>query len=464
MVKRRNSFQGGESNGKNPKVSRTDGRYRYTSPVVYIRQISSGVTKEQLESFLILRLNRAFEPEFLRLGIQPRIQKVDFQVSSNRNSTLEAVVVFEDARCSRLALNLKKTQLRNQIMEICPCYMKLVVSRVPLDVTVEELGKKLQERLCVAFPTIYHYAPNIKNVFYTSESDHQNSFQEAIVEFEDVSIIEHIMRLHTIILRGQDLDIQVEYGCDSPTEDGNTGDRHNMKNKKQPHLPKEKCYKETYSKQLKELSDEDTKAIENDKTYDSVMDPDELVAKYRAILAENAKIKANLSCLQGENESLQLQAAKAVQEAANAVSKQAELEDALKRAADDAVTKQVKLEKEVETLQNQKLALVRSLNQTVSKREELEAVLKPGQQEGGQSEIQHLRSQLRDTERRFVELTQCFTEQSKSFAQERRDFREELRQEKARVEALEKELRDLRNAPPQHNPVPAILTVKEEQD
>jgi len=122
------------------------------------------------------------------------------------------------------------------------------------------------------------------------------------------------------------------------------------------------------------------------------------------------------------------------------------------------VTKQAKLEKEVETLQNEKQALERSLNQALLKREELEAASKPGQ-----SEIQHLRSQLRDSERRFLELTQCFTEQSKSFAQERRDFREELRQEKARVEVLEKELRDLRNAPLQHNRVPAILTVKEEQ-
>jgi hypothetical protein len=115
----------------------TQGKQRYVScskdtlypsndsHCVYVRRIAAGVTKDELESFLLLRLNMLFSKDFSQREIDPRIKNIKFHCS--QNSLQEAVVEFKDYRCSEFALNLKIADLRNQIMEIRPFQRRLVV-------------------------------------------------------------------------------------------------------------------------------------------------------------------------------------------------------------------------------------------------------------------------------------------------------------------------------------------------
>jgi hypothetical protein len=439
----------------------------YKSHCVYVRRIAAGVTTDELEAFLLLRLNRAFSKDFSQRNIDPSIKNITFHCSSyDQHSLLEAVVEFEDIKCSEFALNLKSTQLRNQIMEIRPFSRRLFVYPISLDVTAEELGKKFQERLCIAFPHVFPHSPNI-SVSFVSQSRSRKHFKEAIVEFDDLKTVDFVLRLNTVVLRGGDLFIKAAFKThDAQPQHGTS------RNKRQRCLSQEEVITSSHTGPTPKQHDRDWNNAVDDgnETWNFQVDQSNLATNYRALLVENVSMKNTISQLKERNESLQIRIKNAEQAENEASSRIMELEVDLRSASEGGTMKQLELEQHIETLQKSLEEMERVANEAKTKNCELEAARSAKKQQDldqskrGDCETQVLRSQLRDSERRFLELTQCFTEQSKTFAQERRGFRDELNRERTRSESLERKWKELRSPHVDLREGPTVPTVKEEHD
>jgi hypothetical protein len=436
---------------------------------VFIRRIDAGVTTDELESFLLLRLNRSFSKEFSQRVVDSSIKNIKLYCSSNnQNSLMEAVIEFKDNRCSAFALNLRKTQLRNQIMEIRPIHRRLFVYNIPLDATAPEVAKKIQDRLCLAFSKKFSHTPSI-SVSFVESSLARNNFQAATMEFDNIETADFVLRLRPVVLRGEVLSIKPSFKNYDAKPDSlcHNGD---LPNKRQRCTSKEEiigstgCALKHHERNWKNPVDDD------EETIDVGIDRNNLATKYRSLVAENVAIEKTLSHLQEENESLVSKIKKSEQAERESSSRLLELEEDLRLAVDDGTVKQLELEREVEKLQKAQKEMERLANEAISTNHELEVALSVKKQHDmdqskiGDSEIHILRSQLRDSERRFLELTQCFTEQSRAFAQERREFRDEVNRERTRSETLESKLKELRSPHVDLSVGPTVPTVKEERD
>jgi hypothetical protein len=438
----------------------------YGAHCVYVQRIPAGVTRDELSAFLLLRLNRAFSKEFAQQNVDPSITKITFHCCSyGHNSVSEAVVEFEDIKCSEFALNLKKTQLRNQIMEIRPFQRRLLAYHISLDATAEEIGKKIQQRLGVAFPKIFLHSPNISvSLVHTSRS--RKNFQEAILEFDDVKTVDFVLRLNTVVLRGEDLLFKASFR-DHDSQPDSPRNFADSPNKRQRCSTKEEI-----------MGNPGSQPKQRDRVWNTPFDDeketrkigrDDWASKYRAVLAENVSLKKTLSHIQDQNTSLLIKLKNTEHAENEASSRLLELEEDLRSEVDGGTMKQLELEQELQILQKSQQEMERVAKEATTKNHELEASLSAKQQNLEQSyhvdsDLPILRSQLRDSERRFLELTRCFTEQSKAFAQERKDYRDEVNRERTRSEALERELKELRSPLVDLSAGPTVSTVKEEHD